>query len=145
MNTDFQRLDPTAEDQAALWAARLDGSSLTAADRAALDGWLAEQPVHRTLLSHYCQFSADLEQLLPVLVATGAVELPPDGAPRRAPRWLAWGAGVGLAAAAATVVLFAWLGRPLTQSENLATPTAQRRALTESVSWEKGRHEHKDR
>jgi transmembrane sensor len=129
MNTNPQCLDPSAEEQAALWAARLDGSSLTAADRTALDTWLAEHPAHRTLLSRYCQFSADLEQLLPVLVATGAVEMPPDAAPRRTDRWLAWGVGAGLVAAAAAVVLLAWLGRAQTQSENVATATAQRRAL----------------
>ncbi|MGA2446513.1 MAG: FecR domain-containing protein [Opitutaceae bacterium] len=130
MNSNPQCLDPAAEEQAALWAAQLDGSTLTAADRTALDVWLAQHPVHRTLLSRYCQFSADLEQLLPVLVATGGVEMPPDAAPRRAHRWLAWGTGAGLAAAAAAVALVAWLGRPQTQSENLATPAAQRRALT---------------
>ena len=69
-------LDPASEEQAALWAARLDGASLTATDRAALDAWLAEDAAHRALLSRYCQFSADLEQQLPLLVAAGAVELP---------------------------------------------------------------------
>ena len=73
MNTSDQNYDPVTEEQASLWAARLEGSSLSAADRAALDAWLAEKPVHRVLLSDYCQFSADLEQLLPSLVAAGRV------------------------------------------------------------------------
>ncbi len=129
MNSFPQCLDPAAEEQAALWAARLDGSSLTASDRTTLDAWLAESPAHRTLLSHYCQFSADLEQRLPVLVAAGAVELPSDSVPRRSRPWLMWGAGA-LAATAAAVVLIFWLVRPQTQSENLATPMALRKAIT---------------
>ena len=67
MNTSLSHLDPAAEDQAALWAARLDGSVLSTADRIALDAWLAVSPDHRTLLSRYCQFSADLEQQMPLL------------------------------------------------------------------------------
>ena len=129
MNSFPQCLDPAAEEQAALWAARLDGSSLTATDRTTLDAWLAENPVHRTLLSHYCQFSADLEQKLPVLVAAGAVELPPDSVPRRSRTRLMWGAGA-MAAAAAIMILMFWLNRPQTQSENLATPMALRQAIT---------------
>jgi transmembrane sensor len=122
-------LDPASDEQAALWAARLDGSSLTATDRAALDAWLAEEAAHRTLLSRYCQFSADLEQQLPLLVAAGAVELPSTSLPRRRIRWLQWGAGAVLAAAAAITVLL-WLARPRVQSENLATPMALRQTLT---------------
>jgi len=121
-------LDPASEEQAALWAARLDGSTLTATDRAALDAWLAEDSAHRTLLSRYCQFSADLEQQLPALVAAGAVDMPADAAPRRRGRWLPWGAGAALAAAAA-IALMLTLNRAPTQTENLATPTAVRRTL----------------
>jgi transmembrane sensor len=122
-------LDPASEEQAALWAARLDGSSLTATDRAALDAWLTEDSAHRALLSRYCQFSADLEQQLPALVEAGALELPSGSAPRRSVRWLKWGAGAVLATAAAAALMF-WLGRPQTQTENLATPTAMRQTLT---------------
>jgi transmembrane sensor len=129
MNSFPPCLDPAAEEQATLWAARLDGSALTATDRTALDAWLAENPAHRTLLSHYCQFSTDLEQQLPALVAAGAVEMPPDSVPRRAGRWLPLGAGA-MAATAAAVVLMFWLTRPQIQSENLATPMAQRQTLT---------------
>jgi transmembrane sensor len=120
--------DPATDEQAALWAARIDGSSLTATDRAALDAWLAEDLTHRTLLSRYCQFSADLEQQLPALVAAGAVEMPADAAPRRRVHWLQWGLGTALAAAAAVALLF-WVNRPRLQTENLATPTAMRQTL----------------
>ena len=129
MNSFPESLDPTVDEQAALWAARLDGSTLTAADRTTLDAWLAENPAHRTLLSHYCQFSADLEQKLPVLVAAGAVELPSDSVPRRSRIRLLWAAGA-LAAAAAAMVVMHLVSPPQNQSENLATPMALRQAIT---------------
>ena len=75
--------NPAADEQASLWAARLDGSVLSAAERIALDAWLAVDPVHRDLLSQYCQFSADLEQKLPALIEASALDLPPASARRR--------------------------------------------------------------
>ena len=59
--------DPAVEEQASLWAARLDGGDLTSAQEAELAQWLASHPLHRTLLSQYCQLSADLEAQLPEL------------------------------------------------------------------------------
>src|SRR5690606_24088644 len=53
-----------ADITASLWAARLDGSSLSTADREELDRWLDTHPSHRALLSQYCQFGADLERTL---------------------------------------------------------------------------------
>ena len=126
MNSFSKCLDPAADEQASLWAARLDGSVLSADDQKTLGAWLAETPAHRELLSHYCQFSADLEQQLPALVEAGAVELPADSTPARSGTWLKWGVGVGLAAA----VLVVWLALPRTQFENLASPMAVRQALT---------------
>jgi transmembrane sensor len=118
---------PAAEEQAALWAAKLDGSELDAADHAALDAWLAEHASHRDLLSRYCQFSADLEGQLPALVASGAVTMPVTKA-RRAPRF-AWFAGLAFAAAAAVAVVV-WQGQPRLESRNVATAVAQRQSLT---------------
>ncbi len=129
MNSSRTRFSPALEKQAALWAARLDGSVLSAADRTALDTWLAAGPSHRDLLSRYCQFSADLEQQLPALVAAGTVALP-AAAPRRA-AWLKWTAGAALAAAAAVAVAFTlFASAPRTQIANVATPAAQRQTLT---------------
>ena len=122
-----------AEEQASLWAARLDGSVLTADQRTALDTWLAEHPAHRPLLSQYCQFSADLEQQLPLI--SGIRELSAEGQPSlptaQPQPWSRWPlmASVALTAAAAVALLF-WLGRPAHQLENLATPAAQRQTLT---------------
>ncbi len=120
--------NPAADEQASLWAARLDGSVLSAAERIALDAWLAVDPVHRDLLSQYCQFSADLEQKLPALVEASALDLPPAGARRRL-GWGAWAAGLTLAAAAAVTVLL-WPGHAAVQRQDRATPAGQRQSLT---------------
>ena len=114
-----------AAEEAALWAARLDGDPLDGARRAELDAWLARDPRHRALLSGYCQFSADLETQLPALVVGGVVKMPAVAAPtRRPPVFLRW-SGVGLAAAA-VVALAVWIARPVAEVQNLATAVAQR-------------------
>ena len=123
--------DPAAAEQAALWAARLDGGTLDAADRTALDTWLAARPAHRALLSDYGQLSADLAQSLPALVASGAVNMPASAPPSRR-RWsLSWlTVAGGTLAAAATVALVLWLAAPSPVVETLATSVAQRQAFT---------------
>ena len=125
--------DSAAEEQASLWAAKLDGSLMSATERLALDEWLANDSEHRALLSRYCQFSADLEQQMPLL--EGIKELS-DGA-RITPAtaqllpWLRWPmmAGAALTAAAA-VALVAWLVQPRPEFKNIATAAAQRQTLT---------------
>jgi len=126
-------LPPDAEEQAALWAARLDGSTLSDADRTALDAWLAADPGHRVLLTSYCQFSADLEQQLPLLAGIKDELAEPQTASKtvqshpwsRRPLW----AGAALIAAAAVAVVL-WPSRPQDQFKNLSTPVAQRSAVT---------------
>ena len=132
MKTSSWHFDPAAEEQASLWAARLDGSVLSAADRVALDAWLAADPLHRTMLSAYCQLSADLEQQLPLM--EGIRETPAEPQPisqsaqsRPWSRWPAW-AGVMLTAAAAVVLGVRLLG-PRTEVRSAATPAAQRQEL----------------
>ncbi len=116
------------EDQAALWAARLEGSKLTSADRAALDAWLAEDATRSALLSQYCQFSADLDRLLPTLVASGAVAIPDEASRRRRRNpWLFATAGLFAAAAAVAAV---FLVHPRTRPDTIATSVAQRREFT---------------
>ena len=131
MKSFLSRSASSADEQASLWAARLDGGNLTAADRAALDAWLAQNPVHRSLLSRYCQFSAALEEHLLALVATGAVALPPEKESKPAHRrWsLSWIPGAALAAAAA-LTFVVWLARPDVQFERIETPAAHRLSLT---------------
>jgi len=132
MNSSPQPIDP-AEEQASLWAAKLDGSVMSATDRLALDEWLAEDPAHRPLLSRYCQFSADLEQQMPLIAgikeqSAGIRTTPATAQPLP---WLRWPltAGVTLTAAAAVAVV-SWLGQPRLQFENIATPASQRQTLT---------------
>lgn len=129
MSSNPSRSNPTTDEQASLWAARLDGSVLSTADRAALNAWLAEHPSHREELSRYCQFSADLEQQLPALVESGAVQLPASRLPARKSWRLKLMLGTSLATAAILAFAF-WPSRPATQFENLATPVAQRQAIT---------------
>lgn len=124
MNPSRAHTDSAADEQAALWAARLDGGNLASADRAALDAWLEQSPRHRTLLSQYCQFSADLEQQLPALVAAGAIS--PPAAPRRRSFRTGWVAMV--LAAAALLAVGLWLHAP-SPTEAAATSVAQRKTL----------------
>lgn len=95
-----------ADEQAALWAGRLAGDELNAADRRELSAWLALDSRHRELLSDYVVLSRDAERLMPQLAELGRVDVP---APVAAPRtfvWRGWLAGGALAAAAALAVLF---------------------------------------
>ena len=133
MNSSTWNLNPAADEQAALWAARLDGSELSAADRRELDTWLATSPSHRALLSHYCQFSADLEQQLPLLEGIKEQSAEAREKPETATLypWLRWPrlAGAMLTAAAAVALVF-WLVQPREQNANIATSVAHRQSLT---------------
>ncbi len=140
MNTLHRQPDPAAEEQASLWAARLEGGTLSAADRDALDVWLNADASHRALLSRYCQFSADLEEQLLALVAIGGVKLPPDPAvpngvefeptPAPARRWSFPRVASFTLAAAAAVALAVWVARPGPRLETVATAAAQHSSLT---------------
>lgn len=133
MTTSPAPLDPLADEQAALWAARLDGSVLSADHRRALDTWLAAQPHHRALLARYCQFSADLEQQLPLLAGIRELSAEaPEKTMTAQPRpWLRRPlmAGVALSAAAAVAVLL-WLAPARPAPRSFATPVAQQQTLT---------------
>jgi len=132
MNAFDQPRNSEIEEQASLWAARLDGSTLPAAERAELDAWLAADSAHRVALSQYCQFSADLEEQLLALLATGGLKLPPEPAavvPMRRSRKWQWASVVSLAAAA-SIALGVWFTRPGHSEVNYSTPAAQRQSLT---------------
>lgn len=129
MNSSPSRHDLAIDEQAATWAARLDGQVLEAADRAALDAWLAQSPAHRAALSSYCQFSADLEEHLPALVATGAVKMP--SAKKTRGKVLTFPRVMSLAlATAAAVAVGLWAVRPAPSVQNIAIGVAQRTAQT---------------
>jgi transmembrane sensor len=126
MNSSPQPISSAVDTEAALWAARLEGGTLTATDRNALDTWLAASPVHRAALSSYCQFSADLEVQLPALVAAGRVAMPAP-VPRR--RW-SWPLLTASAlAATVAVALTVYLVRPAAP-QSITTAVAQRQSVT---------------
>jgi transmembrane sensor len=127
MNSSPQHQDPVADEQAALWAARLDGDILDRAQRAELDAWLAQKPAHRTLLSQYCQFSADLEEQVPALLAVGAVSpVSVAKADCRRGKWTFPRVACVTLAAAATIAMSIFVLRPSPQVQNIATASAQR-------------------
>ena len=106
---------------------------MSAADRRELDAWLDSSPSHRALLSHYCQFSADLEQQLPLLEGIKELSEEAGKTPETATLypWLRWPrlAGAMLTAAAAVALVF-WLARPREQTTDIATSAAHRQTLT---------------
>ena len=128
MNSSRERRDIAADEQAALWAARLNGDNLDRAQRTELDAWLAENPAHRAILSGYCQFSADLEEQIPALVKAGALTMPTAAGPRERRRWK-WTfprlAGVTLALAATAAVTISVV-RSTPNIQNIAMAPAQR-------------------
>ena len=126
MNPSPAPISPAIDTDAALWVARLEGGTLDAADRNALDAWLAASPAHRAALSMYCQFSADLEVQLPALVAAGRVALPAP-APRRS--WSLKLVTASAFAAVAAIALAVVLTRPAVPEAH-ATAVAQRQTVT---------------
>ena len=127
MNRPTQISDPSAEDQASLWAARLEGSVLTPGDRAELDSWLAGDPGRRELLSSYCQLSARLDRLVPELVDAGSVQMPPG--PARV-SWNPWKVAAAGLLAASLAVAAVWVMRPGDGRESLSTPAGKRGTFT---------------
>ena len=126
-----QRHASDVDEQAAYWSARLEGDVLEASERAELDAWLAQSPAHRAALSDYCQFSADLEEQLPQLVASGAVKMPAPGAPTQSRSfWSLPRVSLGLCAAAAAVAVGLWTVRPASPVQTIAAPIGQRSSFT---------------
>jgi transmembrane sensor len=129
MKRSTQIPDPAAEDQASLWAARLEGSHLTDSDRAELDAWLGADSTRRALLSSYCRLSAKLDVIVPELAAAGAIELPPvPERPRSA--WNPWKLATAAMAAAAVVIGVVQYERTSARTEDLSTPAGQRGSFT---------------
>lgn len=104
------------DEEAALWAARLDGG-ISDGDRAALAFWLDADPEHRLALARYRELSVRLDVQLGL--AADLVAQAHAAARRRRWRW----AGALTAAAAAMVVLFAVL---TDRRPDFTTKTAER-------------------
>lgn len=129
-----EKSDSAADEQAALWAAKLDGSLLTAAEHSALDAWLEASPSHRAALAAYCQFSADLEQQLPLLagIQDSTAETNREFTTARPRPWLSRPLWVGamLTAAAAVVAVFLTVGHPTRPDVlSVATASAERQTV----------------
>lgn len=120
--------DPAAEDQASLWAARLEGSILTPSDQAELDAWLAGDPARRALLASFCSLSAKLDSAVPRLVAEGAVAMPPRARPRGT--WNPWKLATASLLAAGLIVGVVFYERTRGGTEDLSTPAGQRGSFT---------------
>jgi transmembrane sensor len=103
------------EEEASLWAARIEGGGLSGRDRAELSAWLAADAEHRRVLGCYCELSAQLDaQFSPR-------EESRSGARRH------WRLAVGaFLAAAAAIALIAVLAR---RPRDLATKTAERQSI----------------
>jgi transmembrane sensor len=129
MNPINPPFDPDADEQAALFAARLDGGSLSGPERAELEAWLAADGGRGALLSDYRELSGDLGQLLPALAAAGgACEPRGRGQPARG-GWRPWWIGAAAVAAAVAVGLF-WTEATRARPQTIATASAQRRSFT---------------
>jgi len=116
------------DEQASLWAARLDAGQLSAADRAELESWLSQDPARPALLARYTELSSDLALSLPELAAVGLVEHPaPPARPGYRRGWVLGTVG-GLAVAALLAAL--WFNRAGLRPENLSAPTGERRTFT---------------
>lgn len=134
MNPTNNRPESSIEETASLWAARLEGASLTSSQRTELDSWLAGDPRHREALANYCQLSTDLERHLPSLLSSGAItrpDLPPARDPRPARRSAAWGwlTAAAMATAVVATVMLQHSG-PSDTPASYATPVAQRQSIT---------------
>ncbi len=129
MNRPPPTSDPAAEEQASLWAARLEGSVLSDADRAALEAWLAGDAARRPLLSSYCSLSAKLDVLVPELAAAGSIELPHAPEKPRA-SWNPWRVATATLAASALVLGVVQFERVRGRTEDLSTPAGQRGSFT---------------
>ncbi len=123
MNPENQTALP-ADDEALVWATRLDGGNLTPADLATLNAWLACDPARQWRLAHYQQFYAQLHGTLPAMAAAGALAL--DDVPAKPARRRGRLALFGAVAAALVVAAVLWLQRP----QSISTDTAQRQSVT---------------
>jgi transmembrane sensor len=114
--TPFQRID----EEASLWATRIDGGDLNANDQAAFSAWLKANPEHQRAFDKYRELSARIDTHIEARLGA-AVEtiVREQKTSRLRPRVFA---SALAAAAAIAVVLTALSGRPL----SLATKTAER-------------------
>lgn len=123
---------PAADEQAALWAVRLEGAPLSPEDHAALQAWLAENGAHAERLAEYRRLSFDLDQQLPALAKAGGMAFPSAPAPvfdRSGRKW-SWILGLAGVGAAAVLAVAVWRGHGANLPELVLTPNGSRRSFT---------------
>ncbi|MGH7996588.1 MAG: FecR family protein [Opitutaceae bacterium] len=116
------------DEQASLWAARLDGAEPSAADADEFKAWLAADPVNAAAFDGYRKLSSLLDRTLPALAARGAVASPRTPAPARVRSLLQWWPLATLTAIA--VVATVWLTHFAWPREIVQTQADQRRSIT---------------
>jgi len=123
---------PAADEQAALWAVRLEGAPLSPEDHAALQAWMAEDRTHAERLAEYRQLSFDLDQQLPALAKAGGMAFPPAPAPvfARHSRTWSWIFGLAGAGAAAILGVAVWHNYSAHLPDEILTPNGARRSFT---------------
>jgi transmembrane sensor len=130
MNGTHQFPDSDTDEQASLWAARLEGRPLAPAERAELDAWLGADPARRAALEAYCRLSSRLDRAVPELLASGSIEVRyPEEARARAVLGGWRLAAAGMAAAALAVGAF-WMFGLSGRAETLSAAAGQRQAFT---------------
>lgn len=110
-----------SREEAALWAARLEGGNMTDADRAALQAWLDTAPEHQAALAQFRKLSAELTPGLPGIFES--IEISQATLRRNRLRQRAWGSGALVTMAALLVLM-------LQGPETIDTARAERRATT---------------
>lgn len=109
-------------EEAALWAARLEGGGMGDSERSALTAWLEQSPEHLEELTRYRETSARVAPQLPAIFE--AIELRQTvRRGRRLRRSVAWAAVGGIAAT------LMWVGSTLFSGHHFETAAAERRVV----------------
>jgi transmembrane sensor len=118
--TPTQRID----EEASLWAARLDCGKLSASDQAAFSAWLNATPEHQRAFAHYNELSDRIATHIEARLGAAAITIVQEQkASRRRNRFIT----AALTAAAAIAVVLTVLSN---RSLNFSTKTAERHLMT---------------
>lgn len=112
------------DEEASLWATRIEGGDLSAHDQAALSAWLKVCPEHPKALANYRELSARIDAQIEVQLGAAVETVLREQKTARKRRRVF--AATLAAAAAIAVVLFATSVR----SQNFTTKTAERHVAT---------------
>lgn len=114
----------SSEDQAASWAARLDGGTLSAKEARQLEAWLNASPAHEPLLQEILSLQGEVGAEIRAMVVTEQLAQSDNPVKTILHRGWTWAA---VAAAASLALIFFW---PETAPQELTTVAAQRESVT---------------